>query len=121
MYIGTHTSVCPCDDYVYVFIYAGYRILRALGALLQPHIRHHILLHVCVSSYFYMCMQVTVSSEYWAACCNDTYDPATAGPLRLGDVGEVIQVRKNGGKPQKKRILKTNSASATLARIYTYV
>jgi len=33
--------------------------------------------------------KVTLSSEYWDSCCEEAYDASVAGPLRLGDVGEV--------------------------------
>ena len=33
--------------------------------------------------------KVTLSTEYWDSCCADAWDPSVAGPLRLGDVGEV--------------------------------
>jgi len=33
--------------------------------------------------------KVTLSAEYWDSCCNEAYDASVAGPLRLGDVGEV--------------------------------
>jgi len=33
--------------------------------------------------------KVTLSSEYWDSCCGEGWDPSVAGPLRLGDVGEV--------------------------------
>ena len=33
--------------------------------------------------------KVTLATEYWDSCCAEEYDPSKAGPLRLGDVGEV--------------------------------
>ena len=33
--------------------------------------------------------KVTLSAEYWDSCCGEEYDASVAGPLRLGDVGEV--------------------------------
>lgn len=40
--------------------------------------------------------KVTLSADYWDACCNETagggYSPGANGPLELGDVGEVSSV-----------------------------
>ena len=32
---------------------------------------------------------MTLSTEYWDSCCGEGWDASVAGPLRLGDVGEV--------------------------------
>ena len=34
--------------------------------------------------------KVTIATSYWDACCAEEFDPAKDGPLRLGDVGEVL-------------------------------
>ena len=34
--------------------------------------------------------KVTLAQSYWDSCCAEEYDPAKDGPLRLGDVGEVV-------------------------------
>jgi hypothetical protein len=36
--------------------------------------------------------KVTLSTEYWDSCCSEEYNAKVAGPLRLGDVGEVTNV-----------------------------